>query len=451
MGLSLFEKLWQRNLVLPESEERPALLYVGLHLLHEITAPQAFALLAQRGLSVRRPDLTLGMVDHCAPTRKDEQGAFLFPDPAAAQQINEFTRACQALDITLLGLGHRYQGIVHVVAPELGLSRPGQVIVCGDSHTSTHGAFGAIAFGIGSSEVAQVLATQCILQRQPRNMRVIVEGKLPEAVTAKDLALTIIQQIGAQGAQSYAIEYQGEAITAMTMEERMTLCNMSIECGARFGLIAPDAQTWAYLQASPSHAWAPVVSERGLFSDPDSKWEKEWVIEAKKLSPMMSWGTNPAMAKARSAPLPKPENPSEQQAFHYMGWNSVKSSEPRSVQHVFIGSCTNGRLSDLRQAAQLFRYGKVAAHLQCLIVPGSQLVKRQAEAEGLDQIFRQAGALWGEPSCSLCNAMNGDRIPAGELVVSTSNRNFEGRQGPGAQTILVSPVEAASIALRGYL
>lgn len=451
MPLSLFEKIWQRHEVMPESPEQPALLYVSLHLLHEITSLQAFAALEARARKVRRPDLTLALVDHCAPTRRDLDGQRLYKDAATKAQIEALVAYCHRHQVRCFDLDHAYQGIVHAVAPELGWSRPGQVIVCGDSHTSTHGAFGAIAFGIGTSEVFDVLATQCILQRKPRNMLVRVRGRLPEGCSAKDLALTIIKTLGADGGKGYAIEYQGEAISALSMEERLTLCNMTIEAGSRFGLIAPDAKTLAYLRSCPEfdHNTELPISE--LHSDADTPWDKIIDIDADDVQTMLTWGTNPAMAMPIDSLIPAAQNTAEAAALRYMGWTSGQSPRGRPVQQVFIGSCTNGRLSDLRAAAAVLKNHKIAPEVQCLVVPASRLIQKSAEAEGLDVIFKNAGAVWGEPSCSLCNAMNGDEVPAGQLAVSTSNRNFEGRQGPNARTILASPRTAAAIAIRGSL
>ena len=450
MGQTLFDKVWQQNIVKAETPEQPALLFVGLHLLHEITAPQAFAMLEGWGRKVRRPDLTVAMVDHCAPTSKDAAGAFVFKDEATVTQIDTLVADCKRHQVPCFGLDHRFQGIVHAVAPELGLSRPGHVIVCGDSHTSTHGAFGAIAFGIGSSEVAEVLATQCILQRRPKNLRVVVEKCLRPGVTAKDLALYIITKLSAVGGRGHAVEYQGAGIQALSMEERLTLCNMTIETGARFGIIAADATTYAYLKQTVLAATAPWSDDQFQFSDSDAIWDKELHIDGDLVAPMMSWGTNPAMSIALGERLPVAASVAERHALAYMGW-AADTPGGRLVDHVFIGSCTNGRITDLRLAAQHMRGRAVAEHTQCLVVPASKLVKQQAEAEGLDLVFQQAGAIWGEPSCSLCNAMNGDIIAPGQLSVSTSNRNFEGRQGPGARTILVSPASAAEIAIRGHL
>lgn len=450
MGKTLFDKIWEKNEVSAETRDHPALLYVGLHLLHEITSPQAFAFLESKGLKVRRPDLTWAMVDHCAPTEKNSDGSYRFKDQETRVQIAALEAYCQRHSISCFNLDHRYQGIVHAVAPELGLSQPGRVIVCGDSHTATHGAFGAIAFGIGSSEVASVMATQCILQRRPRNLRVIVDGQLPRGTAAKDLALAIVSALGAGGGKGFAIEYQGEAIRALSMEQRLTLCNMTIEAGSRFGLIAPDEVTRAYLSACPWQPEEPVPYDE-LASDPDALWDQTLQLDAAAIRPMMSWGTNPAMALARGAAIPKAQSDAERSALHYMGWKAEDPMKGRSIDHVFIGSCTNGRISDLREAAAAFAGRRVAAHTRCLVVPASRLIKNAAEAEGLDRIFTDAGAIWGEPSCSLCNAMNGDIIPPGQLAVSTSNRNFEGRQGPGSRTILVSPATAAAIAVQGYL
>lgn len=451
MKKTLFDKVWEANTVVPEQEDRPAILFVGLHLLHEISSLQAFSFLEQKGLTLRHPELTLAMVDHCAPTAKDTHGRYLFKDEATQLQIKTLEDYCHRYRVECLHLGHRYQGIVHAVGPELGLSIPGQVIVCGDSHTSTHGALGAIAFGIGSSEVCDVLATQCLLQRKPKNMRIIVEGVLPSHVSAKDLALFIITKVGAFGGAGYAIEYQGEGIQSLSIEERLTLCNMTIEAGSRFGIIAPDDKTWNYLNTRPFSRVTEATRKMDLTSDHDAPWDKTLVIQAKNVPRMISWGTNPAMSIPLSSSIPLPQTHTEELALAYMGWQGGQNPAQRPVNHVFIGSCTNGRLSDIRKAAHLMRGKKVAVKTRCLVVCASSEVKRQAEAEGLDQIFRDAGAIWGEPSCSLCNAMNGDVIGPGELIVSTSNRNFEGRQGPRSRSILVSPETAAEIALRGTL
>jgi 3-isopropylmalate/(R)-2-methylmalate dehydratase large subunit len=448
---SLFEKIWQANLVQAETPEEPALLYVSLHLLHEISSPQAFAFLEAKGLKVRRPDLTLAMVDHCAPTAKNGDGSFMFKDKETAAQIEAFEIYCRRHAVRCYNLDHPDQGIVHAVAPELGLSRPGQVIVCGDSHTSTHGAFGAIAFGIGSSEVAEVLATQCILQRRPRNLRIQIDGALRQGVYAKDLALHVISRLGALGGRGYAIEYMGSTIASLAMEGRLTLCNMTIEAGARFGLIAPDAVTWQYLRERDQPILGPTDVDAGLFSDADADWDESLIVDAAEVRPMMSWGTNPAMSIPVGAMIPAPRSASEQHALTYMGWESEGVAVGRRVDEVFIGSCTNGRISDLRAAAELLKGQVIAPHLVCLVVPASRRIKAEAEAEGLDRIFRNSGAIWGEPSCSLCNAMNGDLVSPGNICVSTSNRNFEGRQGPRSRTILVSPVTAAAIAIRGHL
>lgn len=451
LGQTLFDKIWQANLVKAETVDQPAILYVGLHLLHEITSPQAFAFLEQKGHRVRRPDLTLAMVDHCAPSGKNADGSFAFKDQETRQQIASMESYCEKYKVPCFNLDHRYQGIVHAVAPELGLSRPGQVIVCGDSHTATHGAFGAIAFGIGSSEVAHVLASQCILQRKPKNLCVWVEGPLNESASAKDLALFIISRLGAAGGKGYAIEYQGPAIRKLSMEQRLTLCNMTIEAGSRFGLIAPDAVTWNYLKGRPLAGLYEAEAGETFVSDDDASWDRILHIDAADVAPMMSWGTNPAMSIAIGASIPAAQNESEVSGLKYMGWTAHQSPSGRPVDHVFIGSCTNGRLSDLREAARQLQDKQVAEHTRCLVVPASRLVRDEAEQEGLDLIFKQAGAIWGEPGCSLCNAMNGDFVEAGQLCVSTSNRNFEGRQGPGSRTILVSPATAARIAVQGHL
>ena len=448
MARTLFDKIWDTNTVKAESPESPAILFVGLHLLHDVTGPQAFNFLEKRGLEVRRPDLSLACTDHCAPSLKDDSG-FSYKDNNAKEQIDALEAYCKKYNVPFLGMGHPKQGIVHVVGPELGLSRPGQVIVCGDSHTSTHGAFGAMAFGIGSSEVSHVLASQCILQRKPKNFRITIKGKLQNGAKAKDLSLHIIKTIGAKGGQGFAIEYAGPVIESMAMEARMTLCNMTIEAGSRFGMIAPDQCTIDYLEERSQKSLTGIYDH--LFSDENAIWDRELVIDASTIEPMMTWGTNPALAVELGQPIPSEGHEDLTASLSYMNWSLGQETTGRKVDHVFIGSCTNGRLSDLRLAAESLAGKNVAPHIRCLVVPGSRPIKEQAEREGLDKIFLAAGAQWREPSCSLCNAMNGDYIPEGELSVSTSNRSFEGRQGPGSQTILVNPEVAAAIAIKGEL
>jgi len=411
---TLFDKLWEAHVVRAESPETPAVLYVDLHLVHEVTSPQAFDALRARGLRVRRPDRTLATMDHSTPTSGG------FADAQALAQVRTLETNCAAHDVPLLDMASDRRGIVHVVAPELGRTRPGMTIVCGDSHTSTHGAFGALAFGIGTSEVAHVLATQCLLQRRPKTMRVRIDGRLGWGVTAKDLVLALIARMGVAGATGHVIEYAGEAVRALTMEERMTVCNMSIEAGARAGMVAPDGTTETYLaERGVRGDWSEWRTDEG------ATFDREVSIDASAVEPMITRGTTPATG----AP--------------------VAASAGRAVQVVFIGSCTNGRLSDLREAARVMRGRRVADGVRVLVVPGSQTVKRQAEAEGLDRVFVEAGASWREPGCSMCIAMNGDRLSPGETSVSTSNRNFEGRQGPGGRTLLASPLVAAAAAVTG--
>ena len=456
---TLFEKVWRRHVVAQEAL-RPAVLYVDLHLVHEVTSPQAFAGLRGRGLKVRRPDRTVATMDHSTPT---VPGALQIIDPEAKAQLATLRANCEAFGIELFNLGHEHHGIVHVIGPELGLTQPGQTIVCGDSHTSTHGAFGALAFGIGTSEVEHVLATQCLLQVKPRTLEVQVRGTLPTGVTAKDLILAIIAQIGTSGGAGHVIEYTGSAVRALDMEARMTVCNMSIEAGARAGLIAPDDTTFEYLLGRPrapsGEAWQPNVERwRQLRTDDGAEHDRQVSIDAGMLQPMLTYGTNPQMALPIGAPLPDPRSLDDaadratlRKALDYMRLEPGKPLLGKPVDVVFIGSCTNSRITDLRAAASVFRGRKVPKGLRVLVVPGSAAIKRQADAEGLGQIFTDAGAQWREPGCSMCIAMNDDRLRPGELAVSTSNRNFEGRQGPGGRTLLASPITAAAAAVTGRI
>ncbi len=448
---TLFEKIWQRHLVVPETSEHPAILYIDCHLVHEVTSPQAFTELRTRGLKVRRTDRTFATLDHSIPT-DSERSAYL--NAATRHQVQTLRENCQEFAVPLFDLDSGDQGIVHVMGPELGLTLPGSTIVCGDSHTATHGAFGALAFGIGTSEVGHVLATQCLLQSQPKTMAVYVKGSLGPGVSAKDLILEIIRTLGFAGGTGYVLEYKGEAISAMSMEERMTLCNMTIEAGARAGLIAPDATTFAYLKgrrfAPKDAAWDAALSDWiQLSSDPQAVYDAEITIDAAALTPMVTYGTSPDQAVGIQARIPAARSPSETKALAYMQLESEQRMEGIPVDVVFIGSCTNGRLSDLRAAAQVFSGRQKAPQVRVLVVPGSQAVKKAAEEEGLDVIFRDAGAEWREPGCSLCIAMNGDQLEPGQCAVSTSNRNFAGRQGKGARTILASPVTAAAAAIAG--
>ena len=463
---TLFEKIWERHVVVEEPGS-PAALYIDLHLVHEVTSPQAFSGLRARGLTVRRPERTVATMDHGVPTRRaadgSAQGRMAFADEMSFKQIRQLEENCREFGIRLLGLDNPNQGIVHIIGPELGLTQPGMTIVCGDSHTATHGAFGALAFGIGTSEVEHVLATQCLLQRQPKTCEVRVEGRLGPGVTAKDIILALIAKIGTAGGTGYVLEYTGEAIRALAMEERMTICNMSIEAGARAGLIAPDETTFAYLKGrahSPQGAdWERALAAwRSLPSDPGAVYDETIVLDAAALEPMVTFGTNPGMGIPISGLVPAPQEMADssqksalEKALVYMGLQPGKSLLGHRLDVVFIGSCTNGRLSDLRQAAGVLKGRKVAEGLRVLVVPGSQQVKRAAEAEGLDRIFTEAGAEWREPGCSMCIAMNGDQLEPGQYAVSTSNRNFEGRQGKGGRTFLASPLTAAASALTGQV
>jgi 3-isopropylmalate/(R)-2-methylmalate dehydratase large subunit len=455
---TLFEKVWEGHLVRPPTAETPAVLYADLHLIHEVTSPQAFALLRERGLKVRRPDRTLATMDHSTPTTpRDGEGAIPLADPRAAAQIRQLEVNCQEFGITLYGLGSERQGIVHVIGPELGLTQPGMTIVCGDSHTSTHGAFGALAFGIGTSEVAHVLATQCLLQDRPRTLAVEVEGVLPPGVTAKDLILGLIARLGVGGGTGHVIEYRGSAIRSLSMEERMTVCNMSVEAGARAGLIAPDDTTFAYLRGRP-HAPAGRDWDRALDlwrtlpSDEGAAFDRQERFDAAGLEPMITYGTSPGMGISIRGVVPHPGgDPTLEKALRYMGLEPGERLLGRPIDVVFIGSCTNSRISDLRLAARFLEGRKVAPGVRVLVVPGSQQVKRQAESEGLDRIFKLAGADWREAGCSMCLAMNGDTLEPGQYAVSTSNRNFEGRQGVGGRTFLGSPLTAAAAAVTGRI
>ncbi len=459
MPKTLFEKIWDGHVVAQEADA-PAILYIDLHLIHEVTSPQAFNGLRQRGLRVRRPERTLATLDHSIPTTPP--GAPL-TDLLAAAQIRQLEENAAEFGIPLLGMDSPQRGIVHVIGPELGLTQPGMTIVCGDSHTSTHGAFGALAFGIGTSEVEHVLATQCLLQKKPKTCEVRIEGPLPTGVTAKDVILALIAKIGVGGGTGYVFEYTGSTIRSLNMEERMTICNMSIEAGARAGMIAPDETTFEYLYGRPyaprGPAWERAVAHwRTLPSDEAAVYDRSVTLEVSNLQPMITYGTNPAMGIAITERLPDPtdlRDPNQkaalEKALAYMGLQPGQSLLGHKVDVVFIGSCTNARLSDLRLAAQLLKGRRVAEGTRLLVVPGSQGVKRQAEAEGLDKIFKAAGGEWREAGCSMCIAMNGDQLRPGEYAVSTSNRNFEGRQGKGGRTFLASPLTAAACAIRGVI
>ena len=453
---TLLEKVWQSHVVVPESASAPAVLYVDLHLIHEVTSPQAFAVLKSRGLTVRRPERTLATMDHSTPTQTAQVfgGAPIAVD-SAARQVAQLERNCAEFGIELLALRHAQRGIVHVIGPELGLSQPGQTIVCGDSHTSTHGALGALAFGIGTTEVGHVFATQCLLQRQPRALAINVSGLLSAGVSAKDLILAIIGTIGVDGGTGHVIEYRGPGIRALGMEERMTVCNMSIEAGARAGMIAPDEVTYAYLAGRPrapqGQAWERALEAwRALPSDAGARFDREVTIDAAAVEPMITYGTNPGMVMPIGGQIPvRPDDAAFARALNYMGLTPGQPLKDQKVNVVFLGSCTNARLSDLREAARLLRGRRIARGLTMLVVPGSQEVKRQAEREGLHRVFLEAGAEWRESGCSMCLGMNGDVVARGAYSVSTSNRNFEGRQGAGARTLLASPLTAAACALTG--
>src|SRR5689334_1345663 len=461
---TLFQKIWESHLVRAETPETPAVLYIDLHLVHEVTSPQAFTQLRERGMTVRRPEQTLATMDHSTPTTpRGADGAIAVVDMQAAAQLTQLERNCADFGIPLYALGSDRQGIVHVIGPEQGFTQPGMTIVCGDSHTSTHGAFGALAFGIGTSEVAHVLASQCLIQNEPRTMEVRVDGHLPPGVGAKDIILAVIAQIGVGGGTGYVFEYTGEAIRGLNMEERMTICNMSIEGGARAGLIAPDETTFAYLAGRPyapqGAAWdAAVAAWRQLPTDPGATYDRTITLDAARLTPMITYGTNPGMGMPIDGRVPDPDamaDASQRQALdkalRYMNLQPGQPLLGKPVDVVFLGSCTNSRISDLRLAAGLMRGRHVAPGVRMLVVPGSQSVKRQAEAEGLHEVFREAGAEWREAGCSMCIAMNGDQLAPGQYAVSTSNRNFEGRQGKGGRTFLASPLTAAATAITGAI
>ena len=455
--LTLFEKVWADHVVVEETVDTPAVLYIDLHIIHEVTTPQAFSVLRENKLPVRRPDLTLPTLDHSTPTTpvstfKD----LLVAGEGAANQVRQMERNCEEFGLDLLGYGSGKRGIVHVIGPELGATQPGKTIVCGDSHSSTHGAFGALAFGIGTTEVGHVLATQCLLQRKPKTFAVNVEGALPPGVTAKDLILAIIGKIGVDGGTGHVIEYRGDAIRALSMEERMTICNMSIEGGARAGMIAPDETTIEYLRGRPrvpqGEAWdAAVAWWRTLRTDDGAAFDKSVTIDASGLAPMVTFGTNPGMVIGIDEPVPESNDASFRKALDYMQLVPGTRMTEAPVDVVFVGSCTNGRLSDIEAAARILEGRQVADGVRMLVVPGSEQVKADAESRGLHRIIQAAGAEWREAGCSMCIGMNGDIAQPGQLSVSTSNRNFEGRQGVGARTVLASPATAAASAIAGYV
>ncbi len=454
---TLFEKVWDAHVV-AQDEGAPAVLYVDAHLVHEVTSPQAFAMLRERGLAVRRPDRTFATMDHAIPTRNVD--ITLWPSDAATQ-VRTLRENCQDFGVTLFDIDGPVQGIVHVVGPEMGITQPGMTIVCGDSHTSTHGAFGALAFGIGTSEVGHVLATQCLLQSKPKTFAINVEGELGLGVTAKDIILAIIAKNGAGGGAGHVFEYRGSAIRGLSMANRMTICNMSIEGGARAGMIAPDETTFAYLKGRP-HApqgadWERAVAHwRTLATDESATFDRELHLDAGQLQPMVTYGTNPGQGVPVTGRIPTVDDladPAERRsllsALDYMGLRQGQPMAGQPVDIVFIGSCTNSRIEDLREAAAIVRGKRVAGDVWAIVVPGSKAVKAQAEQEGLDRIFAEAGFEWRGAGCSMCLAMNDDKAGAGKYVASTSNRNFQGRQGPGARSLLMSPIMAAAAAVNG--
>ncbi len=459
MGRTLFEKIWDSHVV-DQQPDGTCLLYIDRHLVHEVTSPQAFEGLRVSGRKVRRPDLTLAVPDHNVPTTDRRLG---IADPVSRLQVETLERNCREFGIELFGMNDVRQGIVHVIGPEQGFTLPGTTIVCGDSHTSTHGAFGALAFGIGTREVEHVLATQTLLQKKPKTMRINVEGELHEGCTAKDVILAIIGTIGTAGGTGYVIEYAGSVLRSLSMEGRMTICNMSIEAGARAGLVAPDEKTFAYLKGRPKApkgaAWeAAVAYWRTLPSDPDAVFDREITLDAATIEPQVTWGTSPQDVVPIGGRVPDPEDAptperraAMERALAYMGLEPGTPMESIRIDKVFIGSCTNARIEDLRLVAKLVKGKKVAPHVQAMIVPGSGLVKHQAEEEGLDVIFKEAGFEWREAGCSMCLGMNPDRLEPGERCASTSNRNFEGRQGKGGRTHLLSPAMAAAAAIAGRL
>ena len=459
MPKTLIEKVWDNHIVL-EEPGAPSLIYIDLHLVHEVTSPQAFSGLRERGLKVRRPNRTLATADHSIPTT---DRSLPIVDPIARKQLEQFEKNCADFGIQCFGVHSEKQGIVHVIGPEQGATQPGMTVVCGDSHTATHGAFGALAFGIGTSEVEMVLATQCLLQRKSKTFQVRVDGTLKPGVEAKDIILALIAKIGIGGGTGHVIEYCGSTIRSLSMDQRMTVCNMSIEGGARAGMIAPDDTTFQYIAGRPmapkGTAWdAAIARWKKLPTDEGALYDRAVSIDADALEPMITYGTNPGMGVGITSPVPDPssiadpiERESVEKALRYMGLEGGKPLLGHPVDVVFIGSCTNSRISDLRSAARVLKGRKVNPKVRVMVVPGSQEVKHQAEAEGLPQIFREAGCEWREPGCSMCIAMNGDQLSPGQYSVSTSNRNFEGRQGKGGRTFLASPLTAAASAITGVV
>lgn len=456
MGKTLFDKIWEKHVV-QQIEGGPSVLYIDKHFVHEVTSPQAFAGLDKRGIKVFRPQSVVATADHNVPTRNQH---LPIVDELSRMQVDKLKQNCANHKVELYGLGHPFQGIVHVIGPELGFTQPGMTIVCGDSHTSTHGAFGSIAFGIGTSEVEMVMATQCLMQSKPKLMRINIDGKLNNGVVSKDIILYIISQISASGATGYFVEYAGEAIRSLSMEARMTVCNMSIEMGARGGMIAPDEKTFDYLKGrlfAPSHQqWERKLEQwKQLYSDADAMFDKEININAAEIEPMITYGTNPGMGVSVNGSVPSANEMDEQEknsfmrSLQYMGLEPGSKMKGRKVDYVFIGSCTNSRIEDLRMVASFVKGRKKSSEVEVWVVPGSKQVEKQARAEGIDKIFEEAGFQLRQPGCSACLGMNEDKIPAGKYCISTSNRNFEGRQGPNARTFLASPLTAALAAITG--
>lgn len=454
MSTTLFDKIWDKHIV-EQIDAKQIILYIDKHFIHEVTSPQAFDGLRQRNVQVFNTSRTIGTADHNVPTKNQH---LPIQDPLSKKQVNQLTENCKEFGVELFDLQHPNQGIVHVIGPELGLTRPGMTIVCGDSHTSTHGAFGSIAFGIGTSEVEQVLASQCVLQVKPKQMRIKINGQLQKGVSAKDLILYVIAKLGVGGATGHFVEYAGEAIESLSMEGRMTVCNMSIEMGARGGLIAPDQTTFDYLkdksQPDGISFDESLVAWKTLTTDEDASFDIEYEFDAADIAPMVTYGTNPGMGIKIDEAIPttsESSSTSVDKSLNYMGFTKGKILEGMQIDYVFIGSCTNARIEDLREVAQYIKGKQKAANVEVFVVPGSQLVAKQAKEEGLDKILESAGFELRQAGCSACLGMNEDKIPAGKYCVSTSNRNFEGRQGPGARTILASPLTAAAAAIAGKI
>lgn len=446
MGRTLFDKIWDQHTITGQQGE-PQLLYIDLHLIHEVTSPQAFEGLRMQKRTLRRPDLTFGTLDHNVPT----VDIFNIKDDIANKQIQALQQNCKDFNVTLFDMGSDEQGIVHMVGPEMGLTQPGKTIVCGDSHTATHGAFGAIAFGIGTSEVEHVFATQTLWQTKPKNLKINVTGQLPKGVYAKDIILHLINQHGVDFGTGYALEFAGETIRNLSMEGRMTICNMAIEAGAKYGLIQPDNTTFAYLEG---RRYAQNIEDklddwRKLYSDDDAQFDKIIELDMTALEPQVTWGTSPEMGVSFSTPFPEIQNVNDERAYQYMGLKPGQLATDIPLGYVFLGSCTNARISDLVEASHIVKGNQVHENITAIVVPGSRQVKKEAEAMGLDTIFKDAGFEWREPGCSMCLGMNPDQVPAGVHCASTSNRNFEGRQGKGARTHLVSPAMAAAAAIHG--